>query len=711
MEGYLWERRAKVGSSMFGSGKLYKKRWCVLQGQVLTIFDDLDLKSQKAKGLAKSHTKLDHMLARVRTAGANDIVKDLDHEHVFEIVPHDRPESDHEDSKDSLVFSADSENIMSMWLNSLNEACSGDTLVLTLAQHCQILGLPNPAEHALIESEVTHAYRKVVVKCHPDKPGGNERTFQIVQRSYEALLRHLERTVDFDAVHFTVVLEKTVVAGIGLKVVADDLTGEIVIRGIHPKVVIHQLDEAAGGSLLDGDILAGIGEESTLLWKFSRVRQRLNDFREPPGNLILLQFVRYVPHAEQHFQHDDAADSVWSTTLGESQTQATAGVHGTASSANAASNASASIAAASSTPLQGRLKISTLNLPPPGGSAAAHSTPRSSMSHNNNLSHEEMDLTLSPIGFTHPPAAPSGALLALQQENAELKKQLLHANEKLATEVNKSSKLNDIVNRLGDDLRGRNEALALALQKEQYYRLQVQNMLFTSYNETVNSGNASIKDQPGNQALNNSIAVVSEKILKGREVFASDQTHAYMKKADIALGANKSHTYKHAQSMAVSSVSALDPSNALLEIWDASGHTAVDRLVQLERRLQKSEKNMGFEKIAEGFHLPDTGKDKDKDKRGSIGTSGAGTIGINGINASNTELDITAASDNGSIIVHKQPVFGQNAHSGGLTSHLGTQKGAHRQSNVLGFGHHTAGHAPPGGASSRRMSSMSAHPA
>lgn len=692
---------------MFGSGKLYKKRWCVLQGQVLTIFDDLDLKSQKAKGLAKSHTYLDHMLARVRTAGANDTVKDLDHEHVFEIVPHDHPESDHEDSKDSLVFSADSENIMSMWLNSLNEACSGDTLVLTLAQHCQILGLPNPAEHALVESEVTHAYRKVVVKCHPDKPGGNERTFQIVQKSYEALLRHLERTVDFDAVHFTVVLEKTAAAGIGLKVVADDLTGEIVIRGIHPKVVIHQLDEAAGGSLLDGDILAGIGEESTLLWKFSRVRQRLNDFREPPGNIILLQFVRYVPHAEQNFQHDDVADSVWSTTLGESQTQATAGVHGTASSANAASNASSSVAAASSTPLHAHLKISTLNLPPPGGSAAALNTPRSatSHSHNNNLSHEEMDLTLSPIGFTHPPAAPSGALLALQQENAEMKKQLLHAKEKLATEVNKSSKLNDIVNRLGDDLRGRNEALALALQKEQYYRLQVQNMLIAAYNETVNSGNASIKDQQGNQALNNSIAVTSEKILKGREVFASDQTHAYMKKADIALGANKSHTYKHAQSMAVSAVSALDPSNALLEIWDASGHSAVDRLVQLERRLQKSEKTLGFEKIAEGFHLPDTGKDK----RGSTGFSSAGTIGINGINASNTELDIIAASDVGSIIGHKPPMFGQNAHSGGLTSHLGTQKGAPRQSIALGFGHHAAGHAPPGSASSRRMSSMNAN--
>jgi len=704
MEGHLFERRPQDKSkSMFGSGKLYKKRWCVLQGQILTVFDDLDLKSQKPKGLAKSHTKLDNLLARARVVNVNDKDKDAEHPYVFEIVPLDLPEGNLEDRKDPLVFAVENESNMSMWINALNEASNGDTLVLPLAQHCAILGLPNPAEHAIAESEVTHAYRKAIVKCHPDKPGGNERTFLMVQRSYEAVLRHLERTMDFEQVHFTVVLEKTVVAGIGLKVVADDLTGEIVIRGIHPKVLIHQLDAGAQGSLLDGDVLVGIGEESTLLWKFSRVRQRLNDYREPPGSYILLQFVRYVAHAEARFQHDDAADSVWSTTLGNTQTQPDGNAATTSASTAANVYPSAAFAASPGTPLnmaprRSSMKITApdLPLPPAGaGAAGAAGTPRPG---SNALSTPGgMDLTLSPIAFNHVhlPAPPSGALLALQQENSEMKKQLHLVQEQLAAELKKSGKLTDIINRFGEEVRARNEALALAQQKEQYYRLQVQHMLFTAYNEAANGVPTNTNaDVPDNQALHRSIASVSEKILKGREIFASDQTNAYMKKADIVMGTNKPHTYKHAQSMAVTSTSALDPSSAMLDIWEAAGQSAVDRLMQLERRLQKSEKMLGFDKIAEGFLLPADSNTGKLNVAGSIGISGAVS-----------ETPSTTASDNGMAGTGKQPVPVFVSKTNALTPSGAKQ--AHRPSVSSGLGFAHSGHAPPppNSAAARRMTS------
>ena len=44
MEGYLLERRSEAAKqSLFSSGLLFKRRWCVLQGQTMTIYDDIDL--------------------------------------------------------------------------------------------------------------------------------------------------------------------------------------------------------------------------------------------------------------------------------------------------------------------------------------------------------------------------------------------------------------------------------------------------------------------------------------------------------------------------------------------------------------------------------------------------------------------------------------------------------------------------------------------
>jgi len=70
-------------------------------------------------------------------------------------------------------------------------------------------------------------------------------------------------------------------------------------------------------------------------------------------------------------------------------------------------------------------------------------------------------------------------------------------------------------------MHARNEALALAQQKEQYYRLQLQDMLVTAYNETVNGAPVSNMDTSESHALSKSIAIVSENILKGREVVAT----------------------------------------------------------------------------------------------------------------------------------------------------------------------------------------------
>ena len=616
MEGFLYEKRSRDSSkSLFGSGKVFKKRWCTLQGQVLAVYDDIDIKKQKPKGPAKSHIKVAGKLARPKENQEDG------QQHVFEVIPQNLTAGtslDSNDNKEIFILGAESADMMAAWIQTINEASIGDSLILTLAQHCQILGLPPPEERPVHESEVTHAYRRAVSKCHPDKPGGDERNFRLVQKAYEALLRHIIRADDFQKIVFTVVLEKTATAGIGLRVVEDDETGEIVVRGIHPKIVIHQLGDAAGGSLLDGDILSGIGEESTLAWKFSRIRQRLNDFREPVGSFILLQFVRYVPIPGKG---GDVAQSA-----GDFETQVKLPEPGTSAAADSALTAGASINSANieviggvtspTTPITGRSSV--LVVPSAAGARSISPQPRSILKNKlsppmlpaaagSSISPQSptgLELTLSPISPHANTSATGNMLLSLQQENAELRKSLFASQEALAAETKKLKQQSDTNVRLTEELKVQAAALQVSQSREYYANLQLQDLLITAYHDTAQNP---ARSQTSENWQKN-IAHESEKLVSGRTLYASEQTEAYLKKADLSLAKTEPQTYKQAQCLAVMSISAFDPSAAILDLWDASGISAEERLLRLEQRIQKTEQNLGFAKVVDGFILPDPKK-------------------------------------------------------------------------------------------------------
>ena len=682
MEGYIYERRPRDSTKgLFSSGKVFKKRWCVLQGQTLTMYDDIDLKTQKPKGLVKSHTKIVNKVARVRTTVAGD------EPFCFEIVPIgtlaqvDTSTTESMDNREFLILAAESEESLAMWINALNEASRGDNLVMTLVQQCHLLGLPSPQEKFPTDAEVTHAYRKAVVKHHPDKPGGNERMFRVVQKACQVILKEIERANSFDKIEFSVIVEKTEAAGIGLRVVEDEESGEIIVSGIHPKVKILHLDDSAGGSLIDGDILIGIGVEHTVSWKFARVRQRLNDFREPVASLINLNFRRFVQRENyDDVEHISPSDVAVDITLNSPAVPKSA-----LKSALKGSDTTASKGPipADFSPA-GRRSSLTAPLVPSAASQSSTAPIVLGAGSMGSPNMGELALSLSPIaggGMQQP----TGTMLAMQQEIAEMRKQLSASEKALTTERAKNEVLTAALKSIGEEVQSRQEAMLLAKQGEGFYKLQVQEMLVASFHQ-FNSSDNSNQDSSSSAELdliNKGIAGVVEKMMNNRSIHASEQTEAYLKKEDLASAQVQANTYQNAQRLAVVATSALDPSGSVLQMWQASGVSATERLLRLERRMQKSEAQLGMPTTSAGYVLPENkvhGVHHDPNhvhvslfaNKGTGSGAGGGIVGVSSL----TQAQTSGSTSTSLVSANKNPP--QRKHS--IIA-------------PLGFQHHNVGHA------------------
>ena len=282
MEGFLFKKGR--GQSGFLGRKNWKKRWCVLEGQFLTYYEDFDQKAQKPtekKGMVP-----------VRGCTVEEV---NNKEKKFQFV------LKHE-TRSPLYMSADDAKMMATWIKALDRAAKtlhDGPVSIDFTEYYNIFGLKmsdNPTT-----SQINRAYRKTCLKCHPDK-GGDPNEFKKVQEAYEILLSKLEEEEEeklYKTVHYDAVIEKGPPGtGFGMVVVEDQKKQVIYVKKVLEKMNLKSITEESKGSVAEGDILVQIGDDDIAGWTLTRIVQRLNDFRVPVNSDIQLRFSRRVKIVE-----------------------------------------------------------------------------------------------------------------------------------------------------------------------------------------------------------------------------------------------------------------------------------------------------------------------------------------------------------------------------------------------------------------------------
>ena len=659
MEGYLHEKRGVASKTMFGSGKVFKQRWCVLQGQNISIYDDFILADQKPKGIPKTIVRVAGHFARPHGVTSSDSGQ----KHLFEVLHIDQMDSEpglHADS-DELeqgmnVFSAESNAVMELWVAAINEASLGDDLVLSMDQHCQVLGLPLPHEKTPHAPEATHHYRRLAMENHPDLSGG-ARDFDHMTRSFEHVMNWIDRKENCDKISFCCVLLKTAEHGLGLRMGEYAHPGEICVESQLPGIAVHQIDDICGseGSLQHGDILVSIGADQTATWKFQRAKERLNDFREPSGSYVRLAFVRYVRHSQGAAQVAGVAHADHALSTMSAQEVELARCGAPFQDTDAPVSPTGSVRLGGSTTLSAKsapgdskaaepLARSILKKSPSssGGSTGTGASPRAPLNlsdrsnspssvgvgsaSNSNHSkgsditgeHSKFDMSISPIGGIgiapghiarggvphgagHAGAHGNNTLSIMQKENVSLKHRIHELEKELAHEKVKSEKLAEALKSVAGELKDKNSALARASQFEQYYRIQVEEAFLNGFADT----NTTSHYLEATTELNKSIANAAASIVSGRTVYPSELSEKYLRSVGLSENDCKEReTFQYAQRQAVCAISSLDPTCATLRMWDAGGSSAQEKLMKLERRIQKTEASLGYSQPGSGFVLP-----------------------------------------------------------------------------------------------------------
>eukprot|EP01039_Chlorochromonas_danica_P004458 gene4458-4883_t len=271
MEGYL-NKKGK-GESSFGR-RTWKKRWCILEDQTLSYFEDLDKQGLPVgpKG------QLDITQAMVE--GVDHKEKDF----VFLI------KSSHDNQ--GTFFQAPDLKSYNAWMKALIAAAldEGDDNIED--DYCH-LGLSITAKPTT--AEVNRAYRKAALRAHPDK-GGDLTEFKHLQESFNRVIAYIEEEEKeklYKYITYQVTLYKNPgEAGLGLVVLEDPGKKTIRIKSILPAVRIDSLSDEAQGHLSPGDVLIAVGAETVEKMPLTRVAQKLGDGRVPPGQSVKLTFRR-----------------------------------------------------------------------------------------------------------------------------------------------------------------------------------------------------------------------------------------------------------------------------------------------------------------------------------------------------------------------------------------------------------------------------------
>jgi hypothetical protein len=308
MEGFL----EKKGGSHSGLGLLpvgrrnWKRRWFVLEGAVLTYYEDFDPATNAPVGAAKGCVDLRGCQAKLCPHKPR---KGTPRVHTFSI---EKPKGER------LLMEATgpmAEKLKFAWLRALEDAIAksmskeGRRASLRAAQdvdqpeHYQRLGLEK--NDNLTDKDIRKAYRRVAVARHPDR-GGDPEAFIALHEAYEVIInaRAARReALRYGECVFEGLIKKEPKGGFGLTV-CERKEGGVAIKRVvfwscattcveRPEGIERELPSSEL-SFRAGDRIVGVDGDDTRRWSVTRLIQRLDNFRVPAEASIKLRVARPV---------------------------------------------------------------------------------------------------------------------------------------------------------------------------------------------------------------------------------------------------------------------------------------------------------------------------------------------------------------------------------------------------------------------------------
>lgn len=199
----------------------------------------------------------------------------------------------------SGVFGCDGPSSCGSWFTALKNASEvhlkKQERMDAPRKHREMLGLPQ--EGSVQKKDIIRAYKKMCLKCHPDR-GGDRDEFNRVQDAYASIMALQEveelhqNCIIFD---YEAVIEKDAKSGLGLVVKEDHALGRVVVSKIEATVKIKGMSEEGNGYIKIGDAIVGIDDDDTTEWPLSRIRGRLGPSRLSPGGTVTFVFERRDP--------------------------------------------------------------------------------------------------------------------------------------------------------------------------------------------------------------------------------------------------------------------------------------------------------------------------------------------------------------------------------------------------------------------------------
>ena len=295
-------------------GSAWKRRWCVLESRSLRVFESFDVPTSRTKNL-KDVIDLDSSWkVRCVTTESRDFAFILTH-----------------DDHSSWYMSAENQFELDLWLSELNiiilssspvafdiNAKSGWYQLLDIAKDLQ-RPKPKPlttdslknAFYAAVKSVQNKAKSNMKSQDVKDKFSMNEQ-INLLKRAYYAVYRKhfLMQAPVFRHQKYECNLTKSndMPSKLGLTLAESPSTGWVVISSIADDVQVSGFTDPAIGRLrikdaiysIDGEVVGG---DAGLAWTLSRVVQRLNAVRVPPGSSVQIVFCRPISDAIEVTPH------------------------------------------------------------------------------------------------------------------------------------------------------------------------------------------------------------------------------------------------------------------------------------------------------------------------------------------------------------------------------------------------------------------------
>lgn len=456
--------------------------------------------------------------------------------------------TDHKDQKFSftlthpvrkpLVLAASDEKTMDDWIAAINaEILLADKPTLTPESCMEVLGLERTMEPKA--SEVSRAYRKLCLKVHPDK-GGTQEEFKRVQDAHAFLMNEIEaadKAALYNSVVFKVTIEKGGKGvGFGMMVTEDPATKKIIVKDVMPTMMIRSSENPAFIPK-KGDQLIKIGKDQCAKWPLSRIICRLNDFRVPVNQSVAFVFLRLIRKDGLTEEEVSRADGFHDTEDTTRENEQSTNFEGIGTFKNTTSR----------TPVFNRHNATSS---PIGGRYESQARKQSA----------------SP--FSSPSAtSATSAKAELEDCYEQLNQSRLREEEMLARL--------EIVAQQNSQL---HVALAEAQHKEEFALLQLHQMM--SMTEVTSDQKQKVMQEV--EAL--AVAIKNDKVVTASTDVEEYLAHIGLNKFDIGVKTDDSISTLRRRAIIAASV--LDGSGGILQRWELSGDSALQKLIRLEDRLK-----------------------------------------------------------------------------------------------------------------------------